>query len=246
MDASQLTLEGFTEIVSRCSGVPVSPELLRDQPDATFGDLGVDSLGVLGVIAECEHLGVRLGEDAECCSTPIDLYEMVTARLGSQPAGSATPGHTENAIVINAPFDLVWDMTNDVPSWPHLFSEYAAADILVRSGDSVRFRLTMHPDENGTVWSWVSERTVDRERGEVRAHRVETGAFEYMDIQWFYEQVPDGVRMRWTQDFEMKDSAPVDTPTMTDRINHNSLVQMRRIKSLVEQRARELGLVARR
>ena len=41
-------------------------------------------------------------------------------------------GHTDNAIVIDAPMDLVWEMTNDVPAWPQLFSEYAAAEILER------------------------------------------------------------------------------------------------------------------
>src|SRR6266542_4008133 len=106
-------------------------------------------------------------------------------------------GHTDNAIVINAPMKLVWEMTNDVASWPQLFSEYAAADILGRDGDTVTFRLTMHPDEDGTVWSWVSKRTPDPVTREVRAERVETGPFEYMKIYWQYEEVDGGVRMRW-------------------------------------------------
>ena len=60
-------------------------------------------------------------------------------------------GHTENEIVIDAPLDLVWEMTNDVASWPSLFSEYASAEILERKDDSTRFRLTMHPDEAGNA-----------------------------------------------------------------------------------------------
>lgn len=36
-------------------------------------------------------------------------------------------GHTENEITVNAPVDVVWEMTNDLPSWPHLFSEYASS-----------------------------------------------------------------------------------------------------------------------
>ncbi|MGH3898242.1 MAG: SRPBCC family protein, partial [Pseudonocardiaceae bacterium] len=28
--------------------------------------------------------------------------------------------------------ELVWSMTNDVESWPQLFSEYASAEILSR------------------------------------------------------------------------------------------------------------------
>lgn len=98
-------------------------------------------------------------------------------------------GHTDNAIVINAPMHLVWEMTNDVPSWPQLFSEYASADVLERDGNTVTFRLTMHPDEDGTVWSWVSRRTADPDKREVRAHRIETGPFEFMNIHWTYEEV---------------------------------------------------------
>jgi aromatase len=146
------------------------------------------------------------------------------------------PGHTENAIVIDAPFDLVWDITNDVAGWPDLFTEYATAEILDRSGDTVRFRLTMHPDENGKVWSWVSERTADRTTRTVQAHRVETGPFEYMNIEWRYEPVAGGTRMHWMQDFRMKPQAPVNDAQMTERINTNSPVQMATIKQKIERR----------
>jgi aromatase len=146
-------------------------------------------------------------------------------------------GHTDNAITIAAPMDLVWDMTNDVASWPHLFSEYAAAEILRRDGDTVTFRLTMHPDENGDVWSWVSERTPDPVTRQVRARRIETGPFEHMDIHWQYQQVADGVLMRWVQDFAMKPQAPVDDETMGTRLNHNTKIQMARIRGLVEAAA---------
>lgn len=146
-------------------------------------------------------------------------------------------GHTENEIVIDAPMDLVWKMTNDVPGWPELFSEYAEAEVLAREGETIRFRLTMHPDEEGRVWSWVSERTPDPAARTVSAHRVETGPFEYMRIHWDYAEVPGGVRMRWVQDFAMKPSAPVDDAGMTARINKNSAVQLGRIKSLVEAAA---------
>lgn len=145
-------------------------------------------------------------------------------------------GHTENEIVIDAPFDLTWDMTNDVENWPDLFTEYAKAEIIERDGDKITFRLTMHPDENGTVWSWVSERTPDRASKSVRARRVETGPFEHMDIEWHYAEVDGGTHMRWVQDFHMKPEAPVDTAGMTDRINANTKVQMQIIKDKVEAR----------
>lgn len=148
-------------------------------------------------------------------------------------------GHTEQSIVISAPFQLVWDMTNDVAGWPNLFTEYAAAEIIERDGNTVTFRLTMHPDENGRVWSWVSQRRADLAGREVHAHRVETGPFEYMNIYWRYTEEPGGVRMTWVQDFHMKPNAPVNDERMTERLNHNSPIQLNVIKKKIEAAARE-------
>lgn len=154
-------------------------------------------------------------------------------------------GHTDNRITIAAPLELTWRITNDLERWPTLFSEYAAVEIMERDGDRVLFRLTMHPDENGTVWSWVSERETDRDTWTVRARRVETGPFERMDIRWEYEEVPGGTSMRWVQDFAMKPTAPIDDAGMTDRINANSVIQMERIREQVEKAAAEAGSAGR-
>ncbi|MEU7412872.1 MULTISPECIES: SRPBCC family protein [Streptomyces] len=152
--------------------------------------------------------------------------------------GASSAGHVDNSVVIDAPYELVWELTNDVPSWPELFSEYASAEVLERDGDTVTFRLTTVPDENGTQWSWVSERRMDKERGTVRAHRVERGPFAYMEIFWEYRTTPQGVHMRWVQDFHLNPQAPLDDAAMEERMNRNTLIQMERIKELVEQRAR--------
>ena len=68
---------------------------------------------------------------------------------------------TDNSVDIQAPMELVWTMTNDVRSWPDLFGEYESAEILADDGTTLRFRLTMRPDETGRQWTWVSERTPD-------------------------------------------------------------------------------------
>jgi aromatase len=144
---------------------------------------------------------------------------------------------TDNSIVINAPIQTVWDITNDVASWPKLFTEYAEAEIMERRGNTLVFRLTMHPDANGKVWSWVSERTSDPASYSVKAHRVETGPFEYMNIEWYYEPVGDGqTMMRWVQDFKMKPQAPVNDADMEKHINTNTRKQMTIIKERIESR----------
>lgn len=146
---------------------------------------------------------------------------------------------TDNAIVVDAPMELVWDMTNDVESWPQLFSEYAAAEILERDGDTVRFRLTLHPDEQGQVWSWVSERTPDPVTRTVRARRIETGPFEFMNLHWSYTQTEAGVEMRWQQEFTVRQGLPFGDPEMAERLNTNTRREMTRIKGLVEEAARQ-------
>jgi aromatase len=147
-------------------------------------------------------------------------------------------GHTEASVLIDAPFQLVWEMTNDVDNWTGLFTEYAESEVIERDGNKVKFRLALHPDENGKVWSWVSQRVFDVEKREVHAERVETGPFEYMHIYWKYTEEDGGVRMTWKQDFHMKPAAPVDDEGMTNRINTNTPVQMKVIKDKVEAVAR--------
>ncbi|BCL16757.1 SRPBCC family protein [Micromonospora sagamiensis] len=144
---------------------------------------------------------------------------------------------TECAVVIDAPMDLVWDMTNDVPNWPDLFTEYAAAEVLERDGNTIRFRLTMHPDENGRVNTWVSERTSDPATRTVRAHRIETGPFDFMNIFWAYREVDGGVEMRWEQEFHVKDEMPFDDDAMAAHLLKNSAIQMAAIKERIEKAA---------
>ncbi|OXM62267.1 MULTISPECIES: SRPBCC family protein [Amycolatopsis] len=147
-------------------------------------------------------------------------------------------GHTDNEIVIEAPMQVVWDMTNDIESWPRLFSEYSDARILDRRDGTIIFRLSLQPDEHGKVWSWVSARTPDEATRTVRSQRVETGPFKYMWIYWEYLETDAGVRMRWVQDFEMKPEAPVGDAAMQERLNRNTPVQMKLIKDKVEAAAR--------
>jgi aromatase len=143
---------------------------------------------------------------------------------------------TDNTTEINAPLDVVWEKMNDVENWPNLFTEYASAEILERNGDSIKFRLTTFPDPeyDGQVWSWVSERTVDPATHTVKAHRIETGPFDHMNIEWYFEPTDDGTRMRWVQEFSMKPTAPATDDEAEVYINKNTKEQMAHIKEKLE------------
>ncbi|WP_200207332.1 SRPBCC family protein [Micromonospora coerulea] len=220
-----LTTEITDILVTHC-GLDV--ETAARSPAASLEELGMDSLALLELSAVvADRWRVRIPEQAGQLSI-AGVADLVARRADP-------PGHTENSVVIDAPLPLVWRITNDVARWTDLFTEYAVVEILESTGDTVRFRLTMHPDENGVCWSWVSERTADPATRQVRAHRVETGPFEYMRIHWRYDEVPGGTRMTWVQDFAMKPTAPVDNAGMTERINTNSRVQLEVIKERIER-----------
>jgi aromatase len=148
--------------------------------------------------------------------------------------------HTDNAITVAAPLGFVWDRMMDIEGWPTLFSEYAKAEIIERDGDdTVRFRLTTHPDPeyDGQVWSWVSERTADPGTHSSKSRRIETGPFEYMNIEWYFEEADDGTRMRWVQDFSMKPTAPNNDEQAEEYMNRNTKTQMQVIKERLEAQA---------
>jgi aromatase len=150
-------------------------------------------------------------------------------------------GHTDNSVVIEAPLPFVWERMNDVESWPTLFSEYSRAEVVSREGNAITFRLTTHPDPdyNGQVWSWVSERTVDEGSHSTKSRRIETGPFEYMNIEWYFEQLDGGTNMRWVQDFSMKPTAPNDDKGAEEYLNKNTKTQMAVIKERLEKERAE-------
>ena len=230
----ELDLDMLRDLMRSAGGVAEDVDLNGDILHTSFDDLGYDSLAVLAIGAAIENAyGAHMPDSAITqLRTPYQLLSFLRRATPS-------PGHTDNAVVISAPFDLVWEMTNDIESWPELFSEYAAAEIIERRDGAVRFRLTMHPDDDGNAWSWVSERVPSYETRTVRAYRVETGPFIYMDIYWEYLTVPDGIRMRWVQDFRMKPGAPVDDAAMTSHLNRGTVEQMARIKKIIERTAQE-------
>jgi aromatase len=145
----------------------------------------------------------------------------------------------DNAVVIDAPLDVVWEKMNDLENWPNIFSEYASVEILEREGNTVKFRLTTHPDPDyeNQVWSWVSERVADPASYSSKSRRIETGPFEYMNIEWYFEEADDGTRMRWVQDFSMKPEAPADDEQAEQYMNKNTKEQMSVIKERLEKAA---------
>ncbi|MBW2221838.1 MAG: SRPBCC family protein [Deltaproteobacteria bacterium] len=138
--------------------------------------------------------------------------------------------HTKNSITIKAPYDRVFDITNDIERWTELFEEYTEAKIISREGNKITFQLT-----NNQGNSWRSWRLLDKENRVCTAQREEPlFPFKYMNLKWTYEEGGEDVKMTWEQDFEMDPKAKFNDEQAEELINKHSVENMKRIKELIE------------
>jgi aromatase len=144
-------------------------------------------------------------------------------------------GHTNNSILINAPYDKVFDISNDVERWTELFGgEYKEAKILKREGNKITFSLT---DDEGH--SWQSFRLLFKDNYLAYAQKLPPEfPFKYMKIIWLYTPQPDGIVMTWIQHFQMDEKAGVNDGQVEDMINKHSQENMLIFKRIIEQEAR--------
>ncbi|MDD4894913.1 MAG: SRPBCC family protein [Candidatus Omnitrophica bacterium] len=113
-------------------------------------------------------------------------------------------GHTCNSIIINAPYDKIFDISNDIPRWTELFGgEYKKAEGVEKKDNKITFRLTDDEDK-----SWVSWRLLFKDKYFAYAQRHEPMfPFKFMKIIWLYTPKAQGVELTWIQHFEMDDKA---------------------------------------
>ena len=141
--------------------------------------------------------------------------------------------HTKNSIIINAPYDKVFDISNDIERWPELFDEYTDARIISREGNKITFQLT-----NKKGQTWRSSRVLDKDCYSCAAVREEPKfPFKYMKLLWTYDVKEEGVEMTWEQDFEMDDEAPVGNEKAVEMINEHSKANMAAMKKVIEKEA---------
>ncbi|MBM3246149.1 MAG: polyketide cyclase [Candidatus Omnitrophica bacterium] len=159
-------------------------------------------------------------------------------------------GHTCNSIVINAPYDLVFDISNDIPRWTELFGkEYKKAEVVKKEGNKITFRLTDEDDK-----TWQSWRLLFKDKYFTYAEREEPKfPFKYMKITWLYTPKPEGmalatgsqttaccpVEMAWIQHFEMDEKAKFSDKQVEGFINEGSQANLKIFKEIIEKKARE-------
>ncbi|WP_406010325.1 acyl carrier protein [Streptomyces sp. NBC_00637] len=77
----RITVEELAELMKKSAGVTVAPEELRRE-DTAFDRLGVDSLGLLGIVGELENrYGTPMPPDAERSKSPRQFLDLVNSAL---------------------------------------------------------------------------------------------------------------------------------------------------------------------
>ncbi|MBI4707370.1 MAG: SRPBCC family protein [Candidatus Omnitrophica bacterium] len=145
-------------------------------------------------------------------------------------------GHTCNSIIINAPYDKVFDISNDIPRWTELFGgEYKKAEIVKKEANKITFRLTDDEDK-----SWVSWRLLFKDNYFTYAERYEPKfPFKFMKIVWLYTPKPEGTELVWIQHFEMDEKAKFTDEQVEGFINKHSKENLLIFKEAIEKEAKK-------
>ena len=159
-------------------------------------------------------------------------------------------GHTCNSIIINAPYDLVFDISNDIPRWTELFGgEYKKAEVVKKDDNKITFRLT---DDEGK--SWQSWRLLFKEKYFTYSEREEPKfPFNYMKLIWIYTLKPEGVALAtgsqttsfcpvelvWIQHFQMDAKAKFNDEQVEGFINKHSKENLLIFKKIIEAQVKK-------
>jgi minimal PKS acyl carrier protein len=80
--SDRITVEELSELMKKAAGVTVTPEELQRRMESGFDVIGIDSLGLLGIVGELENrYGTPMPPDAEKSRSPRQFLEQVNTAL---------------------------------------------------------------------------------------------------------------------------------------------------------------------
>ena len=84
---AQLTYDELATLMKNGAGLTVDPQDMKSRPGARFDEFGLDSLGLLGIVAALENRYSKpLPVDADRCKTPGEFLDLVNNTLVTEGA----------------------------------------------------------------------------------------------------------------------------------------------------------------
>lgn len=135
------------------------------------------------------------------------------------------------SIIVDAPVELVFKISNDLSLWPTLMPEYSSVEELDREGSKITFQLT---HESGL--SWTSHRYLFPDEGVAVAERdTPREPFVYMQMVWTYEKIDvDVTRMTWSMLFEPSADSDIALEDWLERLSEHGQGNQLRMKAYIE------------
>ncbi|MEW1860114.1 acyl carrier protein [Streptomyces sp. NBC_00669] len=82
-----VTFDELSDLMKNRAGLSVDPSAMASSPATTFEEFNLDSLGLLGIVAELEkRYSRKIGDDAETCKTPHEFLASVNSQLNAAAA----------------------------------------------------------------------------------------------------------------------------------------------------------------
>ncbi|QFQ98952.1 acyl carrier protein [Streptomyces phaeolivaceus] len=80
--SDRITVEELSELMKKAAGVTVTPAELQERFESGFDVIGIDSLGLLGIVGELENrYGTPMPPDAEKSRSPREFLDQVNSAL---------------------------------------------------------------------------------------------------------------------------------------------------------------------
>ena len=155
--------------------------------------------------------------------------------------------HTENNIVIQAPPRVIYELAAAVEHWPALLPHYRWVRILHEQGNRRLVEMAAHRD--GIPVRWWAEQVRFPAEPRITFRHVR-GVTAGMEVEWRFEPLPDGVRIRIRHDLRL--DWPLVGGLVADWIIGAFFVSniagktLRRIKALAESEQRPSTAAASR
>ena len=142
----------------------------------------------------------------------------------------------QRSIIVDAPIETTFDISNQIDLWPQMMEEYQEAEIVKREGKMIWFRLR---HQNGTTWtSW---RMLHRPEFAC-AERFEPKApFKYMHIVWSYKPTgnPRQTEMLWDMRFELPDDQKHKEEEFTANMAKHTESNQQKMKAYIENHVKQ-------
>ncbi len=139
----------------------------------------------------------------------------------------------KETIIVNAPVEKVFDISNQIELWPEMMAEYKGAQVLEREGRKIWFSLV---DANGNHWtSWrmlYPPYFTCSERHEPRA------PFKFMHLVWTYKPLNEQqTEMTWDMHFELPDDKVGFEEQWIKGLSAHTRENQAKMKSFIEARS---------